>query len=202
MTVWVGLTGGIGSGKTQAAACFADLGIPLINADEHARLLTETADSDALKAICEVFGMAALTVSGSLNRVYMRDLVFTDTDARQQLENILHPYIFDSICRQQQLESKAVYGIVELPTLTEHPVFRQLIHRILLIQCPQAVRIRRVMQRSGLTEEQVRLIMDAQATDAERAALADDVIDNSGSMQDLQAAVRQQHNTYCRMLAA
>ncbi|RKW29098.1 MAG: dephospho-CoA kinase [Kingella sp. (in: b-proteobacteria)] len=196
MTAWVGLTGGIGSGKSQAAACFALLGVPVIDADAVSRILTQTPDSEALRRIRQTFGYSVIDSAGCLNRAAMREYVFADERARQRLEAILHPLIYREIERQKAACTAAPYGIIELPTLAEHPVFRRLVQRVLLVQCDEKTRVQRVMARNGLTEAAVRAIMQAQAGDEQRLALADDCLVNQGSPEDLSQAVQRQHRIY------
>lgn len=196
MTAWVGLTGGIGSGKSQAAACFALLGVPVIDADAVSRILTQTPDSEALRRIRQTFGDSVIDSAGCLNRAVMREYVFADEQARQRLEAILHPLIYREIERQKAACTSAPYGIIELPTLAEHPIFRRLVQRVLLVQCDEKTRVQRVMARNGLTEAAVRAIMQAQAGDEQRLALADDCLVNQGSPEDLSQAVQRQHRIY------
>lgn len=196
MTAWVGLTGGIGSGKSKAAACFALLGVPVIDADAVSRILTQTPDSEALRRIRQTFGDSVIDSAGYLNRAAMREYVFADEQARQRLEAILHPLIYREIERQKVACTAAPYGIIELPTLAEHPVFRRLVQRVLLVQCDEKTRVQRVMARNGLTEAAVRAIMQAQAGDEQRLALADDCLVNQGSPEDLSQAVQRQHHIY------
>ena len=196
MTAWVGLTGGIGSGKSQAAACFALLGVPVIDADAVSRILTQTPDSEALRRIRQTFGDSVIDSAGCLNRAVMREYVFADEQARQRLEAILHPLIYREIERQKAACTSAPYGIIELPTLAEHPIFRRLVQRVLLVQCDEKTRVQRVMARNGLTEAAVRAIMQAQAGDEQRLALADDCLINQGSPEDLSQAVQSQHRIY------
>ena len=196
MTAWVGLTGGIGSGKSQAAACFALLGVPVIDADAVSRILTQTPDSEALRRIRQTFGYSVIDSAGCLNRAAMREYVFADEQARQRLEAILHPLIYREIERQKAACTAAPYGIIELPTLAEHPIFRRLVQRVLLVQSDEKTRMQRVMARNGLTEAAVRAIMQAQAGDEQRLALADDCLVNQGSPEDLSQAVQRQHRIY------
>ncbi|RRD89868.1 dephospho-CoA kinase [Conchiformibius steedae] len=200
MTAWIALTGGIGSGKSQAAIYFKSFGVPVIDADAVNRHLISTAGSPALHAIARSFGGQMLDENGLLRRDKMRQLIFTDPAAKLQLEHILHPLIIAQI-RTEQARSHAVYGLVELPTLTEHPHFRPLVQRVLLIHSDEHVRLARVMQRNGLSEAEVRAIIVAQADDASRFALADDTIPNHGSPQDLAAAVARQHQNYLQRYA-
>ena len=201
MTVWIGLTGGIGSGKSQVAADFSALGVPRIDADAIARQLTQTEDSVTLQQIRQQFGDDAITLSGCLNRAYMRERVFADGQEKAKLEAILHPLIFAEI-QQQQKGFQAAYGVVEIPTLIEHPIFQSLVQRILVVTCPDNIRVQRVMARNGLTEAAVRAIMATQASDEARLRVADDVIANTGSLQDLQQAVEMQHRAYLALFQA
>ena len=201
MTVWIGLTGGIGSGKSQVAADFSALGVPRIDADAISRQLTQTADSVALQQIRQQFGENAIMLSGCLNRAYMRERVFADGQEKAKLEAILHPLIFAEI-QQQQKDFQAAYGVVEIPTLIEHPIFQSLVQRILVVTCPDNIRVQRVMARNGLTEAAVRAIMASQASDEVRVRVADDVIANIGSLKDLQQAVEWQHRAYLALFQA
>lgn len=202
MAAWVGITGGIGSGKSMVAADFCALGVPVLDADAESRRLTQTAGSDALGQIAAAFGSAAIDVSGCLNRAYMRERVFSDIDARRRLENILHPLILDAIREQQAQYTDVPYGVVEIPNLAEHPAFQKLVSRVLVVDCPEFLRVKRVMQRSGLTEAAVRAIMAAQADDSERLRLADDVVSNTGSPEDLRQVVLRLHGVYLRLFQA
>lgn len=198
MTAWIGLTGGIGSGKSQAALCFKQRGIPIIDADAINRTLISTPNSDAIQKIQKTFGNNALDESGILNKVYMRQLIFNDVQAKQKLERILHPLIMHDI-KQQQQHIHTVYGIVELPTLTEHPHFRDLVSRVLLIYSSEHIRIQRVMQRSSLSQQEVAAIISAQASDEQRRLASDDIIYNTGSLSKLDAEVGKQHTIYQRL---
>ena len=201
MTAWIGLTGGIGSGKSQAAACFSALNIPIIDADAISHQLTETPDSMALRRIVQTFGEQAIHGSGCLNRAYMRELVFGNPTAKRQLEAILHPLIQDEI-RQQQNQIDVLYGIVEIPILIENPAFQNLVSRILVVECRESIRLQRVMQRNSLSEAAVRAIMATQASDTERVARADDIIRNESSLNALNDAVYQLHQHYCLIFQA
>ena len=199
MTTWIGLTGGIGSGKSQTAALFGELGVPLIDADTVNRTLTDTPNSPPLCAIRRRFGEQALDASGCMNRSYMRQTVFNDPQAKRDLEAILHPFIFTEIRSLKNQFTDFPYGIIEIAILTEQPVFRNLVGRVLLVSADENVRIGRVMRRSGLTEAEVRAIIAAQAAESDRRSIADDVIDNNGSLKDLQETVFRQHQIYTRL---
>ena len=199
MTTWIGLTGGIGSGKSQTAALFGELGVPLIDADTVNRTLTDTPNSPPLCAIRRRFGEQALDASGCMNRSYIRQTVFNDPQAKRDLEAILHPFIFTEIRSLKNQFTDFPYGIIEIAILTEQPVFRNLVGRVLLVSADENVRIGRVMRRSGLTEAEVRAIIAAQAAESDRRSIADDVIDNNGSLKDLQETVFRQHQIYTRL---
>ena len=196
MAVWIGLTGGIGSGKSQVAKYFQALGVPVIDADAVNTQLIDDAQSPAMPMIRQKFGNQAITETGVLNRPFIRDLIFTDPHAKHALEAILHPLILANIQSQQHAFADAIYGIVELPLLRPHSPFLSIIQRILVVTCDEHIRIERVMQRNGLSAERVRAIIASQPSDAERLALADDVIDNSGNLDDLKVAVYKQHLVY------
>ena len=199
MTTWIGLTGGIGSGKSQTAALFGELGVPLIDADTVNRTLTDTPNSPPLCAIRRRFGEQALDASGCMNRSYIRQTVFNDPQAKRDLEAILHPFIFTEIRSLKNQFTDFTYGIIEIAILAEQPVFRNLGGRVLLVSADENVRIGRVMRRSGLTEAEVRAIIAAQAAESDRRSIADDVIDNNGSLKDLQETVFRQHQIYTRL---
>lgn len=199
MTTWIGLTGGIGSGKSQTAALFGELGVPLIDADTVNRTLTDTPNSPPLCAIRRRFGEQALDASGRMNRPHIRQTVFNDPQAKRDLEAILHPFIFTEIRSLKNQFTDFPYGIIEIAILAEQPVFRNLVGRVLLVSADENVRIGRVMRRSGLTEAEVRAIIAAQAAESDRRSIADDVIDNNGSLKDLQETVFRQHQIYTRL---
>ena len=193
MTVWVGLTGGIGSGKSAATDLFMQQGIAVIDADAISRSLTAY-QGCALPAIQAAFGVDAVH-DGHLNRDYVRELIFKRPEAKAELEAILHPLILQTI-KQQQNTISAPYAIVDIPLLTELPQFRALVDRVLLIDSPEELQVERVMARSGLSREQIASIMAQQATRAQRLAIADDVILNHGDMQQLRQQVLECHRHY------
>lgn len=199
MTHWLGLTGGIGSGKSAATDFFMSLGVEVIDADKISRILTAT-NGQALPAIAAQFGSDAVR-NHELNRDFMRELVFKRPVAKEQLEAILHPMIYATIKSAQQ-QINANYAIVDVPLLTELPDFQRLVERIVVIDCPEELQIQRVMARSGLSREQITAIMLQQATRAQRLAIADDVIVNDGDLTQLQQAVSQHHQFYQHLFSA
>jgi len=190
----VGLTGGIGSGKTTVADLFAAQGAAVIDTDQIAHQLT-VPGGQAIDAIVAQFGAEFLTPSGAMDRAKMRTRVFADPAARQSLEAILHPLI-----RQQTVAAAAQaqgdYLMFVVPLLVESGSWRQQVSRVLVIDCPEDVQLARVMQRSALTETQVRSIMASQASRAQRLAAADDVLLNDGSTADLIPQIGRLHAFY------
>ena len=195
MTVWIGLTGGIGSGKSQAAAEFLSLGVPVLDADAVSRHLTAD-HGEALPAIRRVFGDAVFDVSGSLNRAALRERVFASEATKKDLEALLHPLIAMKIRQRQQEELGALYGIVDIPLLVERVAFRRLVDRVLVIDCTEAEQVRRVSLRSGLDEMEVRRIMATQADRCSRLRQADDVLGNHADIATLAEKVHRLHAYY------
>lgn len=193
----VGLTGGIGSGKSAAAEYFATLGATIVDADAIAHELTAPGGG-AMAALTAEFGKAVVAADGRLDRALMRRLAFSDPGARQRLEAILHPLIrtqAEARC-QKALASGATYVVLVVPLLIESGEYRQRVARVLVVDCEDDIRIARVMARSGLTRAEVDGIMGAQAGREARLAAADDVIDNSGNLDDLARQVAELHHRY------
>ncbi|MDP2795568.1 MAG: dephospho-CoA kinase [Sulfurisoma sp.] len=184
----VGLTGGIGSGKSVAAKAFAVLGVAVVDTDAIAHDLTGP-HGRAMPAIRASFGEAVVTSSGALDRGAMRALAFSDPAARQRLEAILHPLIRAESERLVSLNATAPYVVLVVPLLIESGDFRQRVDRITVVDCSDETRIRRAMGRDGLARTEIMRIMAAQASRDERLAAADDVIENDGSPVDLRARV-------------
>ncbi|ACT49756.1 dephospho-CoA kinase [Methylovorus glucosotrophus] len=192
----VGLTGGIGSGKSAAAAQFAALGTPVIDVDVISHQLT-AAGQPAVLAIARELGNDMLNADGSLNRAAVRSKVFEDAVARQQLEGILHPAIYEEAQRQlQEVGNTAPYCIIVVPLLFESERYQPLIDRSLLIDCEESVQIARTMQRSQMSEMEVKNIMAAQLSRETRRQLANDIISNNGSLDELQKNVIAFHQKY------
>lgn len=181
----IGLTGGIGSGKSTAAAMFADLGACVIDADAISRSVTASQGS-AIEPIKKQFGSSFIDADGSLNRERMRDLIFTDTLARETLENITHPLI--KLGMQRQFETaelaRAKLVLYDIPLLVESGHWRQVLDRVVVIDCTPATQIDRVMARSTLTREAVEKIMASQASRTQRLKAADVIIFNESITVD------------------
>jgi dephospho-CoA kinase len=195
----VGLTGGIGSGKSAVAALFSRLGVHVVDTDEIAHELTRPG-SEAIAAIRAAFGADVIAADGSLDRTAMRRLVFADTRARKRLEAILHPLIRAESGRRLERGARP-YAILVIPLLVENGVDRSRTARVLVVDCPVASQIERVMRRSGLAEAEVRAILSSQATREQRLAAADDVIDNGGSQEALADQVARLHEKYLTLAA-
>lgn len=198
-TPFVGLTGGIGSGKTQAADIFTNLDVPVIDADEVARKLTAI-NGLALVAIKENFGPLFFHSDGSLNRVFLREQVFVNDALRIRLEQILHPLILADI-NNKMSAIKASYGILVVPLLFEKKEFSGLVNRFLVIDCVEQTQVQRVKQRSGLDQAAVWAIMAQQISRQERLLLADDVIVNEAGLGELKLKVLAQHRFYLNLYA-
>lgn len=195
----VGLTGGIGSGKSAAADLFGALGAALVDTDQIAHRLTAP-EGAAMADIREAFGAGVIAEDGSLNRPAMRALAFGDPAARMRLEGILHPMIrseSERLCRV----ATAPYVLLVVPLLVESGSYRERVRRLCVVDCPEEVQVARVMLRSGLEACQVRAIMAAQASRAVRLAAADDVVDNGGSLEHLREQVAALHRTYLALAA-
>jgi dephospho-CoA kinase len=189
----IGLTGGLGSGKSTAAARFAALGVPVIDTDVIARELV-TPGQLALARIVKRFGPDMLDARGALRRELLRERVFSDAGARRDLELLLHPLIREeSLHRIAAL--RAPYCIWVIPLLQETGA-RTHLDRVLLIDCPEALQRQRVRERDGLDDPAIDRIMAAQATRAQRQAIADDIILNDGPPEVLLRAVDQCHADY------
>ncbi|MCC6207970.1 MAG: dephospho-CoA kinase [Gammaproteobacteria bacterium] len=189
----VGLTGGIGSGKTAVADCFAALGVPLIDADEIARNLVDPG-GDALKDIVTCFGPEILDSHGNLDRGRLRHRVFTDAVERRRLEAILHPRIRTEIlARIRRLD--APYCIVSIPLLVETGQ-SDLVDRVLVVDCPTELQRERIARRDGWSGEDIDGALQAQASREQRLRAANDVIVNDRDLDSLRRSIATLHRTY------
>lgn len=195
----VGLTGGIGSGKSTVADLFAAKGIAVVDTDALAHELT-AAQGAAMPALQAAFGPSIADASGAMDRAAMRRLVFADASARARLEAILHPMIrriSDERCRL----ATSPYVILAVPLLVESGSYRERCDRIVAVDCPESRQIERVMVRSQLTEKEVRAIVSAQATRQQRLDIADDVVNNDGALTILYGQVDRLHLKYLSLSA-
>lgn len=194
MRYTVGLTGGIGSGKSTVADRFAALGVTIVDADVAAHRLTAPGGA-AIDAIRAAFGDAFIGVDGALDRAAMRAHVFAHPDERRRLEAILHPMIRAASDRERE-QATSPYVMLVVPLLFESGKRLSDLQRTLVVTCDEAVQVTRVMRRSGITEAEVRAIIAAQMPAADRTARADDVIDNSGDAASLAGPVARLHARY------
>ncbi len=190
----VGLTGGIGSGKSLVADQFAQRGAAVIDTDLIAHQLTGPGGA-AMPAIRETFGDNFLTSEGALDRAAMRAHVFSDATERQKLEAILHPMIAQQT-RTQAASANGDYLMFVVPLLTESGHWKDRVDRVLVVDCPESLQLARVMQRNQLSAEAVQAIMATQATRAARLAIADDVIINDGAIDSVTDTVHRLHEVY------
>ena len=196
----VGLSGGIGSGKSEAAKIFADLGVPVTDVDVISHALT-AANQPLLADIVANFGKEYTTAEGALNRAAMRGLVFNDQVARDKLNAILHPAIYQQAVLQLQanqthINKSTPYQILVIPLLFESPRYAPHIDRILLIDCDEATQVARVQLRSNLTEAEIKKIISAQTPRDKQLKLANDVIENGGNVAELREKILLIHQKY------
>lgn len=195
----VGLTGGIGSGKSRVADLFVERGAALVDTDAIAHELTGPG-GQAMPELIAAFGPGVADARGALDRAAMRQRVFGAPEQRRQLEGILHPLIrrlADERCRA----ARAPYVMLAVPLLVESGSYRQRCNRILVVDCPEELQIARVVARNGLSADEVRTIMAAQASRQQRLAAADDVIANDGDLATLEQLVIALHEKYLALLA-
>ena len=194
----VGLTGGIGTGKTTVAQLFAAYGIPVIDADEIAHRLTAV-NSHALQAIVQFFGKEVLNEDGSLNRALLREIIFKNKGKRQWLEHLLHPMIRKIIVEEVE-QIHAPYVIAVIPLLLEKDFF-SFINRILVVDAPYELQVERAVKRDGSNKATVEAMIKAQIQREERIARAHDVIYNHGSFELLSQEVARLHQEYLKLSA-
>ena len=189
----VGLTGGIGSGKSTVCNLFAELGTPIVDADVIARQLV-VPGQPALTQLADAFGETIIEQDGSLNRTLLRQLAFTDPLNKQKLDAIMHPMIYAEI-EAQIAHLQTVYCIMAIPLLLETKK-KHAVDRVLVVDCPLSLQLQRVMARDNVSTEQAEAIIALQTDRGTRLAAANDVIDNSASQADLAEQVKRLHNSY------
>lgn len=192
----VGLTGGIGSGKTEVSRRFEQLGVTVVDADVVAREIVNTGSS-SLSAISEHFGQDILNANGTLNRVQLRLRIFENPDEKRWLENLLHPIIRKEIVAQLA-ESKTPYTILSSPLLLETKQ-DELVSRVLVIDATEEMQLKRASVRDINNQEQIQKIMATQMGRVERCAQADDIIENHGDLNELDIAVKKLHAFYLQL---
>ena len=191
----VALTGGIGSGKSAATEVFSRLGVPVIDVDVISHQLT-SATSPVMVKIAAEFGEEYIAENGALNRPLMRQLVFRDTYARGRLNAILHPAIYEEVVKQINANQQSLYQVIAVPLLVESEQYQKLVHHVLLIDCDESLQVKRVMERSQLSEDEVMSIMRAQSSRQERIMIADTIIVNDGNLQELAKKIQDFHENY------
>lgn len=193
----VGLTGGVGSGKSTVADLFVAQGAALVDTDQIAHQLTAIGGL-AMPGILAAFGDSLADTQGALDRTAMRNLVFADPDARAKLEAILHPLI-RQVSDQRCAEAASPYVILAVPLLVESGNYRDRCDRIVVVDCPETLQISRVMARNSWPEQQVRAVLAAQASRDQRLAIADDVLANEGDLKKLYPRVAELHLKYLQL---
>lgn len=195
----IGLTGGVASGKSTVARLFEALGVTVVDSDQLAREVVAPG-TPGLEAVVQRFGPGILNDAGELDRAALRRLVFADPQARRDLEAITHPLIRAGMERRA-VASGGPYLILMIPLLVEGGKLDR-VDRILVVDCPEALQIRRVMVRDGITEDAARAMLAAQASREQRLAVAHDVVENTGDVAGLRDQVERLHGQYLRQAAA
>lgn len=190
----VGLTGGIASGKTEAAAAFAQLGTPVVDADTIAKTLTAPGQI-GLSQLVAALGNQILDENGKLDRAGLRRRLFSDAALRKRVESVLHPLIIQRLKAALDV-CKADYMIAVIPLLFEAPAARALIDRVLVVDCPESLQLSRLMSRDSESDAGARAILAAQTARARRLAVGDDILLNTGNLQELAAGVTELHQLY------
>ena len=194
------LTGGIGSGKSEAAKQFAALGVPVVDVDAIAHQLTARGQA-LLGQIQLLFGADFLLADGSLDRAKLAAQVFAHAEQRLKLESLLHPAIYQAALQQLKENAKnsaAAYQILVIPLYFESTRYQKIADTVLVIDCPEALQIERAMQRNGSNAASVKAVMQAQVSRARRLEGADEVIDNQGNLAALQEKVGQLHKKFIK----
>ncbi|HEV7123174.1 MAG TPA: dephospho-CoA kinase [Rhodanobacter sp.] len=199
-TLTVALTGGVAAGKSAVARRFAALGVPVHDADVAAREVIARG-SEGLAEVVHAFGADVLDESGQLDRLAMRRRVFADPAARRMLEAIIHPRV-RAWLRERARAERAPYCLLTIPLLAENRAHYRWVDRVLLVDVHEAVQLARLLVRDGIDEALARRMIDQQASRAERLALADDVLDNSGDEDALDGAVAELHRRYLELAGA
>ena len=191
----IGMTGGIGSGKTEATKLFTELGVPIVDVDIISHALTARGQA-TLKEIAQAFGQDILNDDGDLNRTALRKKVFANSEARKSLEDILHPAIFNKTLEALKKNASAPYQILAIPLLFESDRYLEIISRSLVIDSPPEMQIARASKRDGLLEADIQKIIEVQMSRTKRNSLADDLILNDGSIEELRQKIKQLHEKY------
>jgi len=191
----IALTGGIGSGKSTASSIFADLSVPIVDLDAISHQLT-SANQPLVKKIAAAFGSAYVTNDNALNRPVMRELVFNDASAREKLNAILHPAIYNEAVEMLKSFGDEPYVILEIPLLFKESKYHQIIDQVLVIDCSEDTQIERVKRRSDLSEKAIKQIIKTQPSRKERLDIADDVLTNDEDVAELREKISKLHQKY------
>ncbi len=194
----IGLTGGVGSGKSEAAKQFAKLGVPVVDTDEISRALTAD-NSPLLLEIRSIFGAKFFTNEGKLDRTKLRNHIFGNKEERLKLEALMHSAIYDLALQQLSINADRLnppYQILVLPLLFENDRYQSLINQSIAIDCDEHLQVERAMVRSQLSAPDVRAMMAAQLSRINRISRADFVIDNNGSLEDLEEKITEIHKKF------
>lgn len=197
MNYCVGLTGGIGSGKSTVASLFAELGVPIVDTDSISHQLTQSGGA-AIPAIRAAFGDDYIDVAGALDRAKMRQLIFADNSAKRKLENILHPLIHD-LALSMTKSSTSPYVLLVIPLLFETSAYLDWLDHTVTVDCSEKTQISRATRRSSLNEQTVRSIMAHQMSRTERLKLADDAIENDSTLDKLRLQISSLHQHYLNL---
>lgn len=192
----VGVSGGIGSGKTTVTDLFAERGVDVIDADVIARQVVEPG-TVAFSAIVDKFGQSVVQVDGSLDRAKLRELVFNNNDSKNWLNQLLHPAIREQMILQTQ-QAKSAYCLLSVPLLVENKL-HQLVDRVLIVDVQESTQLQRAVARDQSNQQQIESIMKAQANREQRLAVADDIIDNNGPTKDLPEQILLLHKRYMQI---
>lgn len=197
MSKVVAVTGGIGSGKTEVCKCFSTLGVPVVDLDQIAHEMS-TPSSTAMQAVRATFGDEMFEADGRLNRAKLRELVFAEPDALDQLNQIMHPAIRAEAMRQIEQHSAHPYVVLAIPLLVESRDDWQSVDHVLVIDCGEQTQLARVVQRSQLSETMAQAMISAQSSREERLAIADSVILNDQTLDNLQEKVLEFHKNFSK----
>lgn len=195
MSLCIGLTGGIGCGKTTVAEMFAAFGVGIVDTDVISHELTQV-NGSAIPAIKAALGNDYITPEGALNRALVRELIFADSSKKRLLEKILHPLILNQAMSQLQQLKHTPYKILVVPLLVENVQFQQLVQRVLVVDCSEETQIDRVTSRNNMSPSDVQSILAQQSSRTERLKIADDVINNDNDIGSLSKQVKVLHKRY------
>ena len=196
----IGMTGGIGSGKSEASKIFASLNIEVIDLDKISREITEK-DHEAIEEIKTLFGQSLFNKENELNRKKLRDMIFSDKNLKIKLENILHPKILAEVKKKLSIFSDEPYVVIDIPLLFETNQYVPLISRSLVIDCELSDQIERVSKRDGMEIAMVQSIISQQVDRNTRIQRGDDVILNDGSIESLEDSIKKLHEKYLNLVA-